>query len=1489
MEKTENRLTRMLLSKSRRAQYVRLFAGLAVCVVIAVVVVLHQNGVAMTHEEQVLTCPETGVVAHTHNESCYDADGNLVCPLPERELHTHTDDCYTEVRELVCTLEESPEHTHTDECYTVMRELTCGKEEVTEEHVHGPGCFTTVVVEDPEPEATTDAITGTAANTATDAAAPAQTEVSTTEPAAPAQTQGTEAAVGTAAAADPAAKAMPAQSFEGEVLDDKGNVWVHVSVNAPEGAFPADTTMRVAPLNAEDVRTKVEDALKKNDALVSGAKQMKAVDITFFDKDGKEIEPAVEVEVKITSDTVRDIKDPVLVHVDKDEQKEAEVVKKVDVVNKDEKDKTEGKEDTLKFQSNAFSPYVIVEPTVISANVITAEGETYAVTVSYGEDAGIPSDATLSVTEIVQGDQAYNEYAEQTAEKLETDVESFDHLRMFDIKLLDSTGAVLEPKAAVNVEIKYVDNSVEAADESEAIESIDEEGASVEEEQAEQLKVVHFADKETEVIDPSVDKADGSTETVSFTTESFSVYSVVQWKVTEPIAENQATGLEGKQYAIVYTSGTNGTKYAGEALKSTNAGDSKINVTSVYVLDDSGSRTVYTSSNNGSSLTTDNVTQWIFEDAGNNYYYIKSVDINNNTKYLRDKGSKKLQVVDDRDSATKFNVVANTDDGTVRIQSVDSTNYLKYATGWGNPNKYVTLDSGSNASNFILCELRESGPTQTVSTVQNPYITIRMFDYNEHQGGNDLDPASAIDDVLVQDHNEYKDNHPNQWTGGYLTQGILERKLVSGSDGSLYPEVASSWRSGSYTSAEKLFSENNNVGEFKGKVSGNGYLPFLESVYRENGYYHYDARENFAHFNDSSFTVYDALGSYKTEETDNNKTGEFYPYLNLDSRYSKIVGNDIIYGLKYDDNRRATDSQKVSYFGMSMDFSFYMPESGKVQGQNMKYTFSGDDDVWVYIDGVLVLDIGGRHTRLKGTIDFATGEITIERDDGTNRAIKSWTNVTTHTTLYKQFEQAGVENFKDYFEPVKDADGNQMTTKYGEPCYRLKSSADDFRTHTFNMYYLEHYATASNLMMEFNLPPMPTKPKQSVTIAKELGNHYNANYGNQTFEFRLLDKNDKPMTLEGKDSFTLKPGEEKTFEGIDEGTVFKVQEINVPPEYDVVKIGDKTITPSNGTATSDPITVSGDYATYVTVKNDSEAGPKELQIKKETNDESTTDKFRFKIELENTEGEYVAYNNGTYYVKDKDAVESSTSYTTDENGITGPINAKETIVVKGLASGVKYKVSEYSVVTSEMDPNAAGQPINESEWSSSVDNEGKGTISPTNPNIVTVTNTKSGVVVKLKKIEKDSAGEEHLLGNATFALQYPDGKWKKDYIPGGTNATNPIALGELFVGDYVLEEKIAPAGYNITEKFVNFRVHKVEEASDPDYGKTKVELTDPNDEKIASVSEENGVWIITIENTPGSPLPNTGGIGTAAIYTAGAMLVGIAAFGLVSNKMRNNL
>lgn len=148
-------------------------------------------------------------------------------------------------------------------------------------------------------------------------------------------------------------------------------------------------------------------------------------------------------------------------------------------------------------------------------------------------------------------------------------------------------------------------------------------------------------------------------------------------------------------------------------------------------------------------------------------------------------------------------------------------------------------------------------------------------------------------------------------------------------------------------------------------------------------------------------------------------------------------------------------------FGMNLGADFYMPKDGKVNNQDMVFDFTGDDDVWVFIDGVLVLDLGGIHQALDGSINFATGDITYDKTQSHGD--------TPARTIAQAFDEAG-----------KTWDSTP------------------YKTHHLSFFYLERGDGGSNCKIKFNLP---VKPSKAIDIEKETLGTIDAN---KQFQFQLF-------------------------------------------------------------------------------------------------------------------------------------------------------------------------------------------------------------------------------------------------------------------------------------------------------------------------------------------------------------------------------------------------
>ena len=188
------------------------------------------------------------------------------------------------------------------------------------------------------------------------------------------------------------------------------------------------------------------------------------------------------------------------------------------------------------------------------------------------------------------------------------------------------------------------------------------------------------------------------------------------------------------------------------------------------------------------------------------------------------------------------------------------------------------------------------------------------------------------------------------------------------------------------------------------------------------------------------------------------------------------------------------------WFGMTMEFNFAQGKNGRLSlrdengnklagdGKQMIFNFSGDDDVWVFIDGVLSLDLGGTHSIVNGSINFSTGEII--------QAYPADKDKVYNTTLIESFGRAGALKFNgatkyynsttkkfDYSAFVKSGevpDGwKKVTDGNGVTSYIF----DDYSVHNLKFYYLERGGHVANNKIEFY---MSTFSNNSLLVEKQV-------------------------------------------------------------------------------------------------------------------------------------------------------------------------------------------------------------------------------------------------------------------------------------------------------------------------------------------------------------------------------------------------------------------
>lgn len=355
----------------------------------------------------------------------------------------------------------------------------------------------------------------------------------------------------------------------------------------------------------------------------------------------------------------------------------------------------------------------------------------------------------------------------------------------------------------------------------------------------------------------------------------------------------------------------------------------------------------------------------------------------------------------------------------------------------------------------------------TVQTVNPTGTTVNLFDYWVVDGDNDksvnINNNNGNNNTGINKDHQLKFNGGagsgiNKWTGksdigGFGRLSFVKNTLVNG-----YPSInagtyTSYNTSGTYTN-ESLAYLFNNDSKANGKQNGKAVYNNVKGLFQlKGGYYVYDSygsNGNYAVYNSTtnSFNVYNKAGVYKGSVSDAN-LGQFFPFDSADKVFNE-QGNKLSPKAILDGD----NSTLNHHFGMSMTTEFVQPANGKTaDNKDMIFEFSGDDDVWVYIDGVLVGDLGGIHEKATLKINFATGEVKVGHVDGANGTEKEIEN----TNIKAMFNAAGAD-----------------TSNFIGNTFR------DSTKHTLSFFYLERGAGASNMSLKFNLTTLPSSEVEKV-------------------------------------------------------------------------------------------------------------------------------------------------------------------------------------------------------------------------------------------------------------------------------------------------------------------------------------------------------------------------------------------------------------------------
>lgn len=292
----------------------------------------------------------------------------------------------------------------------------------------------------------------------------------------------------------------------------------------------------------------------------------------------------------------------------------------------------------------------------------------------------------------------------------------------------------------------------------------------------------------------------------------------------------------------------------------------------------------------------------------------------------------------------------------------------------------------------------------------------------------------------------------------------------------------------------------------------------------DQGYWYYDSMLKSAYYNNGEFHLSDTI---------------------VRPGWQAATGSDIAKSnfLPFNDPADAVNGafpQSVPvdlWFGLTVEFDFYMTEDGTVDGNPMIFDFHGDDDVFVYIDDQLVLDIGGTHASLSGSINFADGSVV---DPTTTRETDPVTK--SLSTIF-----AGDDDF----------DTETGTFK-------------KYTKHTLKFFYMERGGNISYCRLKFNLPVVPAG---AVSVKATTEGVLPVQAEDQDYTFQLLDKNGNPvpnkpyrlndptqdaatpLATDENGYFTLKAEDTAYFVSFDSTQLgeYTVREINVPGYFEKVQ------------------------------------------------------------------------------------------------------------------------------------------------------------------------------------------------------------------------------------------------------------------------------------------------------------------------------------------------
>ena len=575
----------------------------------------------------------------------------------------------------------------------------------------------------------------------------------------------------------------------------------------------------------------------------------------------------------------------------------------------------------------------------------------------------------------------------------------------------------------------------------------------------------------------------------------------------------------------------------------------------------------------------------------------------------------------------------------------------------------------------------------------------------------------------------------------------------------------------------------------------------------------------------------------------------------------------------------SSDISKLNYgFGTKLEIQFTLTQDGQIKTINnsnekrdIQFNFKGDDDVWVYIDGNLVLDMGGAHSQTEGNINFRTKTARV------GSVIKGPFN---NHNLYQETEPS-----EKSFTLSSDSYIN------GDPSQGYNPS----KVHTLTMFYMERGLIESNLYVDFNFIPV----ENELTVEKEVNiEDVNQVLREQTediaqkIDFRFKAKQDnvykdgieyelngaeEPLKITDK-IFKLKDGDSvKFYSKFNKDSTVQIEEVqdnrfitswevkdttvNLEDENDRERPIDKgTGNSTNKFTITSQLNAYDKLSHYVKFINTINTGV--LEISKKL-DGIVDENKEFTFELTFThildqEISPIKYN-GVYKVGEE---EHNLKF--EEDVIK--LKAGETAIIAGIPVGTTYEIEEI------LDDGYVIKDITANNSNSIENNKVTGIIT-TEISEHNVTYNNKMVTANIELIKVDSIDSSIKLEGAIFKLNKLKIETSSDgsideiidesftSIEVTTNQNGQGFFNDLPYGKYIITEIKAPEGYELLKEPIKFEVNK---------------------------DNNNSVITIEVKNNKSIKLPAAGGNGNITSKYIGFMLIGLAvilySFVIIRNK-----